>query len=218
MRKIFINPELSEIIAALKDGTQEANRGQRARTAEFSDNEYQKISENWHREDWYDYTGGHGVPNSYRGEASTTVIGVAWFTAPNGDRHVLVVANRTKAPSSAFGRSKADPFGGEKTLTKASQSDCSYLLIYPELDVPVITSKSKAAIAAKIQCEQEPFNPDGWVAVSPFAKYTQTIASALKRLAEMGIHPEFCVVASAAIAGDAVAQAALKDMKGECAV
>lgn len=112
--KVLVNPTADIFAAELTLAQDRANKGARARTAEFGTDYIVELVAS--SPEGADQTDGGGVPNSYQQRAETTVVGVAWWTAPNGDKHVRIYANRVDAPKSAYGRRSASAFVGETPL------------------------------------------------------------------------------------------------------
>lgn len=118
MEKLFIvtnSTDLSGIASALERGQDEANRGQRARTARLDPEEVVEAIE---ARPYGEMTAsGGGVPNSYNYQATTTIVGVAWVTDAEGRKHVRVRADRVRAPKSSYGRRGAEVFPTDHYLT-----------------------------------------------------------------------------------------------------
>ncbi len=111
MEKVLFGATLGQVNAALDSMCDQANKGQRSRTAELN------ISpEQWAKKSGLLRAGGSGVANAYRGAASTTVIGVAWIVH-NRKRIVRLYVGRDAAPHSSYGRREAMPFSFGTAIT-----------------------------------------------------------------------------------------------------
>lgn len=105
METLLIAPTLKKVNATLKEFCDAANKGQRVRTAEMVVSPAE-----WRAKAAKLRSGGDGVPNSYRGLATTTVVGCAWVRLPDGRRVVRIYAARDYATRSAYGRTDRLPF------------------------------------------------------------------------------------------------------------
>lgn len=99
--RVLVNPTHAQIAEAVEAANDRANAGARSRTAELGG--LWAADEVFEAADGFEDVNGGGVPNSYRQRAETTVVGVAWWTAPSGVLHVRVYGNRVPAPKSAYG-------------------------------------------------------------------------------------------------------------------
>lgn len=121
METLLIAPTLKKVNATLKEFCDAANKGQRVRTAEMVVSPAE-----WRAKAAKLRSGGDGVPNSYRGLATTTVVGCAWVRLPDGRRVVRIYAARDYATRSAYGRTDRLPFGfrsAHKTWERMSAAD-----------------------------------------------------------------------------------------------
>lgn len=112
--KVFTSEEIASgvarqwVVTTLDRGQSEANYRQRSRVVWLDSHEVGTRVEN--EPDGEVTASGGGVPNAYRQRAETTILGVAWTTTSNRNRHVRIVAHRTTAPRSAYGKKDASVF------------------------------------------------------------------------------------------------------------
>lgn len=124
----LVNADIDVIAAALRKAEQEANAGARRRLAAVDHERWldRIVSE----EEGADVADGGGVPNSYREQAETSIVAIAWWEDGQGRRHVRIEWGRVPAPKSAYGRKGPKAFG----LTDKQYNEASCLeLVYPEL-------------------------------------------------------------------------------------
>jgi len=117
MTSLLVNPTLEQVNAELARLCDAANKGQRTRTAtmRIGVGGWEAASAMWR-------AGGDGVPNSYRGAATTTVVGCAWAER-HGNRIVRLEATRDAAIKSSFGRRDRLPFNFGGAMTHWDKAD-----------------------------------------------------------------------------------------------
>lgn len=164
--RVVIDPTLEQVVDLLNEAAETANRGQRSRTVSAS-GMARLLAEKWGTmsasAQWDD---GGGVPNSYRGEASTTVIGFA-FADIAGHRHVRVYAARWPAPKSSYGTGSSKSFG--LTSREFDRADI-VALVYPALQAALATRKKDKGVAAEMlrAVEADPLDLATWSALADY--------------------------------------------------
>ena len=134
---VAIDPSSHEVREAMLSRLDTANKGMRSRMISR-----ERVNcEGWDLTEWkpsgiYEW-GGEGVANSYRGWATSTLAGLAWFTDAHGRLHIRVYAGRVSAPKSPFGRRGVEAFPHCYADTVAGPI-CA---VYPELRPPTILKK-----------------------------------------------------------------------------
>jgi hypothetical protein len=164
--RVVIDPTLEQVANLLVEAAETANRGQRARTVSAS-GLVREVTEKWEtNQSFADWVDGGGVPNAYRGFASTTVIGVA-FVDVAGRRHVRVYASRCEAPKSSYGTGKTGSFGlSASRYARASVES----LVYPALQMALATRKKDRGVVAEMMraCESDPLDLLAWSALADY--------------------------------------------------
>lgn len=104
--KVLICPPGEDLIHAMTIARIAANAGGRQRTI-TRDATHNWTEECLMRRDGAFDSGGEGVPNSYRGRAETSLLGLAWWTDPHGRKHVRIYGGRVTAPRSSMAQNMA---------------------------------------------------------------------------------------------------------------
>lgn len=161
--KVLVNPELSDIEDLLAIAEGYANGAAHTRLVSVRSINLQKV---WHEPEGTEWTDGGGVANSYRQMATTSVLGVAWYTDEAGNKHVRVIGSREGAPKSAYGRRGPKWFG--LTDTEYNLASCA-VLVYPILRVSHPAKKDKGLVPELLRAlEQNPFDRASWMALGDY--------------------------------------------------
>lgn len=176
----LVNVDIDIIAAQLRKAEQEANAGARRRLASVDHERWldRIVSE----EEGADVADGGGVPNSYREQAETSTVAIAWWEDAHGRRHVRIDWGRVPAPKSAYGRRGPKAFG----LTEKQYNEASRLeLVYPELATGFTRSgKSKQEIAFREQIAAELMEPVHRLVLADWLEeHGRTIEAAIQRRA-----------------------------------
>lgn len=161
--RVLVNPTFAETEMALLQARDRANRGARARLVGLPTAWAKSVSA---RPSGIFEANGGGVSRSYGRAADTSVLGVVWFTGPDGRKHVRILGARVAAPVSRLGLQGAEAFpvvSGRDTRFEA--------LVYPELAVlPRIRVKDRKKVPAEVRSMVEalianPIDAASWAAL-----------------------------------------------------
>lgn len=164
--RVVIDPTLEQAVALLEQAADLANAGARARTLSAS-GLVRMLTEKWDTQGSAQWDDGGGVPNSYRGAADTTVLGFAFFVAPDGRRHLRVYGARWTAPKSSYGRGDTKSFGlTSREFDRASVES----LVYPALQCALATRKKDKGLVPEMlrTVEADPLDIATWSALADY--------------------------------------------------